>query len=494
MAIGQINDDSHTYDSIDYQFRLETLPANVENPWAIAFLPDGRLAVSEHSGFLRILDSQGQQLGVVRKGMPNIRAVNRAGLLDIEPHPDFADNQILYFTYVETTQGHKRYPNLFTALASGRLVDNDRLEDVKTLWRTDAFTAGGKPRYGSRIAIHGGYIYFTTGDRERPELIQRLDAPHGKVMRLNLDGSIPEDNPLVDQPNAIPAIWTIGHRNPQGLTVEPKTGLIYATEHGPRGGDELNVIVRGGNYGWPLASYGTNYDLTTKAQRTELEGTISPIYYWSPSLAVCGIEFHSGETFGKWNGDLLLTSLAAEELRRVKIIKGARVIHQEVLLKFQGRIRDVAVSAAGEIFLAFNNRKARLAKLVQTRDNRAHFDALKESGKRLTRHTTQDDAYEQKFELRKEQRLASQNENLSETRKLVALHCASCHGRDLSGGSALALVGNPNITAKSAEDIARIIEKGLPESGMPPMGTLFTIGQLDSISKYILTLREDQSR
>lgn len=483
QANSLIEDDSHVFDSTHYQFRIETVAQGLNEPWGIALLPDGRFVATEQSGTLLVFDNSGKLLARIKKGFPKIMYGYRQGLMDVKAHPHFANQNWLYFTYADVQRKANRSPASFTALGRARLTKDNKLLDFETLWQTENFASPGKGPIGSRIAIDDQHVYFTTGDRKYSEFVQRIDTPHGKILRLTLDGEIPQDNPLANKPNTEQATWSMGHRNPQGLTFEPLTGLLYSTEHGPRGGDEINLIVKGKNYGWPVVGYGTDYDGTSISETTESEGSVSPIYYWSPSVAPAGIDFYQGSPFQKWEGDLLVSTLAAEELIRVRIIKGSRVIHLETLFKWQGRVRDVLVNTDGEIYVVFNN-PGRIAKLVPTRDKSSYSDQRKARGKTTIRRTSLDDAVEQKWETLKQKR-KHERDSQSEGLKLVQQNCSSCHGQQLQGGSAPALRASQLKYTKTPADLRRIIEYGIPETDMPAMGAIFDEIALQALIDYL---------
>lgn len=476
-----IEDDDHIYEATHYQFRLETVTDRVSTPWGIAFLPDGRFVVTEISGGLRIYGPEGEELGRRQKLSLQIDHGYRSGLMDVAAHPNFSDNNWLYFTYTKSYPRPGARSNAFTALARARLSPDNKISDLQDIWEAPNYASPNRGTSGSRIAITEQHLYFSTGDRNLLDAVQRIDTPHGKILRLNLDGSVPQDNPLVQTPQAIPSIWSVGHRNPQGLAIQPGTGQLFATEHGPRGGDELNVILPARNYGWPTVSYGVEYDGTSITNASEGEGFVSPITHWTPSIAPCGIDFYQGKDFPKWEGDLLVTALAAEELRRVEIIKGARVIHQEVLLKWQGRVRDVKVSPKGEVYLLFNS-PDRIAKMVPVRDNQAFYDQRARNFKNNPRRTSMDTAAEEKIRTLSDKRTKSRQDPAL---ALIQSHCTSCHGRGFAGGSAPALVPGQLNHVKTPEDFARILRDGIPEKGMPALANLFTETELKTLTDYL---------
>ncbi len=480
-----IESEDHVFDSLDYQFRIETLVKDLEHPWSVSFLPDGRILLSDKNGYLSVYDQAGELLGMVKEGFPEILKGAGPGLFDVEPHPDFASNRFLYFIYSKPVPMEDGEVGGFTALARARLKGNDRLMGLENLWFSDTHASIDPRQYGSRIVFKDGYVYFSVGDRADQDMVQRIDMPHGKIMRLHDDGSIPADNPFVGVEGAIQAAWSLGHRNPQGLDFHPGSGQLFSSEHGPRGGDELNIIERGANYGWPVASYGFNYNLTSVAAVEERAGFSSPVVFWNPSLAICGIDFYEGNHFPKWKGDLFVATLAAEELRRLTVVNG-RVLHQETLFKWQGRVRDVLSGPDGALYVVFNN-PGRLTKLVNVRDNVAHYDQLEKEGVFLEYGNSMIMANRQKYELIRQRELQRGNEISIENdvEALVAIHCQNCHGSGLKGVVGPSLIDGEWQKVKSDQDIARVIEKGIPGTSMPPMGSFLAEEQIKAIVEYI---------
>jgi aldose sugar dehydrogenase len=273
------------------------------------------------------------------------------------PHPNYASNGWLYFAYADLDNGKS-----LTRIIRGKLRGN-ALVDQETIYQAppEHYWKAGGVHFGGRIAFdRQGYIYFVIGERGQKEQAQDLALPTGKVHRLFDDGRLPPDNPFINQPNALKSIWSYGHRNPQGLAIDPRNGDIYDLEHGPRGGDELNLVRKGRNYGWPVISYGINYDGTTLTELTHKEGMEQPVVYWTPSLAVCGMNFYTGDLFPKWKNNLFIASLAAQELRRLEI-KNGEVVTQEVLFKNLGRIRHVVGGPDGALYVMLPERIARIA-------------------------------------------------------------------------------------------------------------------------------------
>jgi len=342
--------------SEEHAFKVETVAEGLDTPWSLAFLPDGRMLVTEKPGRLRIVEKGKRPEPVF--GVPAVWPEGQGGLLDVAVHPDYATNGWIYLSYSHPGPDASAMTRVMRArLQGGRLVDQETLfAPPVELYRS------GTVHFGSRFVFDDkGYLFFTIGERGQKDDAQDLARPNGKVHRIKDDGRVPEDNPFVKTAGALPTIWSYGHRNPQGLAQQPVTGELWDAEHGPRGGDELNLVKPGRNYGWPVITYGMNYDGTPIADSTAKEGMEQPVLHWTPSIAVCAIDFYVGDRFPRWKNDLLVSSLAAEELRRVRIESG-RVTNQEVLFKGIGRIRDVVVGPDGLVYVAFNvpDRVARL--------------------------------------------------------------------------------------------------------------------------------------
>ncbi len=344
-----------------HRYRVETVADRLSTPWAIDFLPDGRMIFTEKNGRLRIVQD-GRLLPPVQ-GTPEVRDAGQGGLMEVAVHPRHAENGWIYLAYSDPATRDGREVSL-TVLVRGRIRDGAWV-DQETIWRAplEFYRPGGGVHYGCRIAFdREGFLYFSHGERGRPDDAQNLALPNGKVHRIHDDGRIPADNPFAGRQDAFASIWTYGNRNPQGLDFDPRTGLLWETEHGPRGGDELNVLRRGANYGWPVITHGMNYNGTPVTALTAKEGLEQPVVHWTPSIAVCGIDFYEGTRFPRWTGNLLVTGLAQQEVRRL-VIDGERVVSQEVIVKDIGRVRDVASGPDGAIYLALNQ-PDRIVRLV----------------------------------------------------------------------------------------------------------------------------------
>ena len=345
-----------------HRFSAEIFVDGLEVPWGMAFLPDGRLLLSERAGHLRLVDRQGG-LSAPLGGVPPVHAQGQGGLMDLALHPDFATNGWVYLSYSEALENEAGDEVSFTTVARGQLTETG-LERLEIIYRAPlAHYSRRTHHYGCRLVFDAaGYLYFPIGDRGERHEAQDTTTPNGKVHRLHDDGRIPADNPLVGQEGALASIWSYGHRNPQGLAFHPLDGTLWDAEHGPRGGDELNLIRPGRNYGWPTITYGINYSGTPITDKTHMEGMEQPALHWTPSIAVCGIDFYQGDRFPYWRHNLLVTALAQQHLRRVQI-DGDRVIHQELIYRAPSRVRDVETGPDGLIYLALED-PGRIVRLV----------------------------------------------------------------------------------------------------------------------------------
>ncbi len=341
---------------------VETVAKGLTNPWGLQFLPDGRLLVTERPGRLRIIGKDGA-LSFPVQGVPTVAASGQGGLLDVALAPDFATSGALFLGYAEP----RGFASSGTAVARGRLVatrDGGRLEEVKVIFRQEPSASGGL-HFGSRFAFHSdGSLFVTLGERNQKDAAQDLNRHFGKVVRIRPDGGVPGDNPFVGKANARPEIWSYGHRNQQSAAIHPVTGKLWTVEHGPRGGDELNVVEKGRNYGWPIIGYGIDYSGATLHAETRQNGMEQPIYYWRPSIAPSGMAFYTGALFPNWRGNLFVGALAGEALHRL-VLDGDTVIGEEVMLKDLGaRIRDVRQGPDGALWLLTDATDGRVLRLV----------------------------------------------------------------------------------------------------------------------------------
>ena len=338
--------------TIKETFKVETFIDGFDIPWGMAFLPNQNLIVSDKNGNLWQVDyNKKKKTQIV--GVPNVRNKGQGGLLDVQVHPDFINNHYIYLGF--TSYLKRRKNKTFTSIVRARLKNNS-LIDQKIIYKADdIYYSGVTVHYGTRIVFDKeGYLYFSIGDRGRRDQAQLLDYPNGKIHRLHDDGSIPTNNPFIQEKNAIKSIWTYGNRNPQGLAIHPVSSIIFETEHGPKGGDELNILSSGNNYGWPEITYGKNYSGTTITKYTHKKGMEQPVIHWTPSIAVCGIDFYDGELFKNWENNLLVSSLKFENLYRLEI-KDNKVTEQEIVYRAGSRIRDVETGPEGFIYLALED-------------------------------------------------------------------------------------------------------------------------------------------
>jgi glucose/arabinose dehydrogenase len=338
-----------------HDYRVVTVVDGLVRPWSMAFLPDGDMLVTEKPGRLRIVH-EGRLLDEPVAGVPPVVSEGQGGLLDVVPHPDFAANRWVYLSYSRPLADGEST----TAVVRGHLNEG-RFTDVE-----DIFVAKsqGRGHYGSRLAFDGaGYLYITVGDRQAPPQgdlethpAQDLSNHNGVVVRLRDDGTVPDDNPYVGRDDALPEIWSYGHRNAQGMLVDRTTGRIWITEHGPQGGDELNLIEAGANYGWPVIGYGVNYRSGSAIHEgTHRDGMEQPKKVWVPSIGVSGLALYEGDAFPHWHGRLLAGGLSGERITLLELESGD-VVGEETLLRGIGRVRDVRIGPDGLIYVAIDNR------------------------------------------------------------------------------------------------------------------------------------------
>jgi aldose sugar dehydrogenase len=325
-------------------FRVAPVATGLEHPWGMAFLPGEDVLITERAGRLRIVRDGALDPEPIA-GVPPVYASGQGGLLDVALDPDFAANQVIYLSYAAEGDGGNS-----TRVARARLRDG-RLEDLEVIFMAEPLVRSSK-HFGSRFVFdRDGYLFFTIGERGQGDRAQDLGDHNGSVIRLHPDGSVPEDNPLVGVAAARAEIFSYGHRNAQGLAIHPETGIPWLHEHGARGGDEVNVVRPGVNYGWPVITYGIDYSGAPIGEGTHKEGMAQPIHYWVPSIAPSGMAFYDGEAFPEWRGDLFVGALRSELLARLEL-DGERVVAEERLLEGAlGRIRDVEVGPDGYLYL-----------------------------------------------------------------------------------------------------------------------------------------------
>jgi glucose/arabinose dehydrogenase len=345
----------------EHAFRVVTVTPGLEHPWGLAFLPDGRRLVTERPGRLRLVAADGALDPRPITGLPPIAVHGQGGLLDVALHPRFADNGLIYLSYAARDAS-----GVGTEVARGRLVDH-RLENVEVLFRQQPKSGGGR-HFGARLVFdRQGYLYITLGDRGEQDRAQKMDDLAGKIVRLHDDGRIPADNPFANRPGARPEIYSLGNRNVQGAALHPDTGELWAQEHGPQGGDEVNVIRAGRNYGWPVITYGVEYVVGTKiGEGTRKPGMEQPLHVWVPSIAPSGMAFYQGDRFPRWRGDLFVGALKDQMLVRLRFDGEKRVKEERLLKGVLGRIRDVRAGPDGYLYLLTDSPDGVIARLEPT--------------------------------------------------------------------------------------------------------------------------------
>jgi glucose/arabinose dehydrogenase len=355
MSNSGITEDKNSPKKItEADLKVDTVASGLKMPWATAFLPTGELLVTERGGKLRLVKN-----GVLDpkeiSGVPEVFYKGQGGLLDVALHPDYKTNGWIYISYSspkkEGEEGDDGGAN--TALIRARLKDH-ALTDIQHLFKAIP-NVKGNVHFGGRIVFDKkGYVFLSLGERGQKENSQDLSRDQGKVVRLHEDGKIPADNPFVKTKGARPEIWSYGHRNPQGMVIHPTTGAIWEHEHGPQGGDELNIVQKGKNYGWPLITFGIDYDNSIISKDTARAGLEQPVIYWKPSIAPCGMTFVNSPKFKEWNGDLIVGSLKFMQLQHL-VVKGNKVTSREVLFQGIGRVRDVRQGPDGNLYVVLES-------------------------------------------------------------------------------------------------------------------------------------------
>jgi aldose sugar dehydrogenase len=348
---------AESFTSQKQSFRVEIITDKLANPWGMAFLPKGDLLVTERPGSLRHITQAGKVSAPIQ-GLPDVKEKGQGGLMGIALHPDFENNKLVYLSY--SAKGKGGYG---TEVARGSL-QGDKLTDVEIIFRAEAKSGGGQ-HFGSRLVFAtDGSLYISLGERGSKDFAQDLNDHRGSLIRVNADGSIPMDNPFVKKKNARPRIYSYGHRNIQGMTLHPLTGKIWTHEHGPQGGDEVNIIVPGANYGWPVITYGVNYGIGTKiGEGTHKRGMQQPLHKWVPSIAPSGMTFYSGDKFPQWQDNLFVGSLKFGLLVRLEI-KADKIVNEERLLNDKyGRIRDVVQGPDGLLYLLTDDVNGKLLRI-----------------------------------------------------------------------------------------------------------------------------------
>ncbi|HEY5559573.1 MAG TPA: PQQ-dependent sugar dehydrogenase [Steroidobacteraceae bacterium] len=355
---GACQDAPHKQPSGETPVEITTVASGLAHPWGLAFLPDGRMLVTERPGRLRYVDSKGIVSDPVA-GVPAVYAERQGGLLDVVLDPEFAANSTIYLSYAEPAEDGTNG----TAVARARL-DGMRMTDVTVIFRQQPKIASGH-HFGSRLVFaRDGRLFVTLGERNKErDSAQDLGTHLGKVVRIAKDGTVPADNPFVGKSGALPEIWSYGHRNVQGAALHPFTGQLWTHEHGPRGGDEINITVGGRNYGWPIISHGREYHGPAIGEGTEEAGMEQPLLYWVPSIAPSGMTFHSGNAFPAWKGQLFVGGLAARQLVRLAFDPDGR-IRSEERIAIGERVRNVREGPDGALYLLTDEDAGRLLRLV----------------------------------------------------------------------------------------------------------------------------------
>ena len=352
---------AQTFKSSAGDLRVDTVAGGLAHPWSLAFLPDGNMLVTERPGRLRIATPDGK-LSAPLAGLPRIYVSGQGGLLDVITDRDFARNRIIYFCFAEPMDGGAR-----TALARARLVETapPRLDDVKVIYRQEGPPSFGL-HFGCRIAQSADNLLFLTQGEHgsHRDEAQNLGNHLGKIVRIAPDGTVPRDNPFIGRRDALPEIWSYGHRNSQGAAIHPVTGKLWMAEHGPRGGDEINIPLAGKNYGWPAIGYGVDYSGAKIHQGTHKTGMEQPVKYWVPSISPSGMAFHDGDRFSGWRGNLFVGALSGRMLVRLTL-DGEKVVGEERLLQELGeRIRDVRSGPDGALYLVTDNAAGRILRIA----------------------------------------------------------------------------------------------------------------------------------
>lgn len=342
-------------------FRVETVAKGLAHPWGLAFLPDGRMLVTERDGALRIVGADGA-VSPPLGGLPGIAVGGQGGLLDVALDPKFSDNALIYLSYSEPRDGRRNG----TSVLRGRLIDGPRpaLADGTVIFRQEPATGGGL-HFGSRLVFaDDGTLFITLGERYMKERAQDLDTHYGKLVRINPDGSVPADNPFVGRADAKSEVYSYGHRNPQSAAIHPKTRKLWMIEHGARGGDEINIPEPGKNYGWPVITYGVDYSGAKIGIGTKKDGLEQPIFHWDPSIAPSGMAFYTGDAFPGWRGNLFVGALKERCLVRLTLDGEKVVAEQRLLADLDERIRDVRQGPDGLLYLLTDAPDGRVLRLV----------------------------------------------------------------------------------------------------------------------------------
>jgi len=345
------------HDSDQARFQVETVASGLEHPWAITFLPDGSKLVTERAGRLRII-RDGKLADEPVAGVPGVAARGQGGLLDILLHPDFEQNRVVFLSYA-----HANEAGMTTRVARAELR-NDSLENLEVIFEAEPRSGTTRHFAGRMVIPADGYLYVAVGDRGEMDRAQDFSDDAGAVHRITVDGEVPADNPFMDRENTRKTLFTKGNRNIQGMTLHPDTGAIWSHEHGPRGGDEINIIEAGTNYGWPDITYGINYSGTPITDDTHREGMAQPLHYWDPSIAPSGMAFYTGEDFPDWQGDLFVGALKMQKLVRLELDDRRIVEEEDLIASLNKRIRAVAMGNDGHLWLLTDSADGEVLRLV----------------------------------------------------------------------------------------------------------------------------------
>jgi glucose/arabinose dehydrogenase len=340
-----------TFETAEHRIRVVPLATGLANPWSLAFLPNGDMLVTERAGRLRIIRNGTLDPEPIA-GVPAVRTTALGGLLEVALHPGFANNRLVYLSYTKAGEN-----NLTTTALARATFDGRSLGDVRDIFVANNWSKSGT-NFGGRLAFdRDGLLYLTVGERQEQERAQKGDDHGGKVLRLRDDGTVPPDNPFVGKPGYLPEIYSLGHRSPQGLALHPETGAIWENEHGPLGGDELNIILPGRNYGWPLVTFGTDYDGTKISDATWRADLEPPFMYWVPSIAISGLSFYTGDRFPGWKGNAFVGALfagrtrATGHIQRITFNEGRPIQREPILTDLHQRIRDVRPGPDGLLYV-----------------------------------------------------------------------------------------------------------------------------------------------
>ena len=336
--------------TFEYDVAVDVFADGLQTPWAIAFIDQDTALVTERPGPVRLV-RDGRLLPDPIAGTPETWARGQGGMLDVTLGPDYEDDGWIYLAYSHGIDGERA----MTRVVRGRIRDHEWIDEEVIYEAPRETYVGGGRHFGTRVVFDpDGYLYFSIGDRGQMNDAQDLSLPNGKIHRLWPDGSIPEDNPFIGTEDALPTIYAYGNRNPQGLAIHPETGRLWIADHGPRGGDMLQLIQAGANYGWPVISYGINYDGSVLTPHMEQPGMEQPIFYWTPSIAVSGLNFYDADLFDRWRGRALAGALRQQQVQLLNVHED-RVMHAEVIVEGRGRVREATVGPDGAIYLVLNN-------------------------------------------------------------------------------------------------------------------------------------------